>query len=948
MCYLNGSVIGPLHDDSLSSLSSRKVCMLEFLDRFEWSPALVLQFRRMAMHHRLWLQRRSQNRDARRTGAFVRHIRHNNAFRAVLQRVANRIKFQGVAPLEACPVQLGHSDATEWKLTNDCCGTCGSSWGVMRQACSAGRIGFKTHKHFVFDGSRLGVGIPEEMQRSVVVHNLKLWVWQSMFSGAIHSQMCGSLCPLLGFDSCSHKAGCYFCPLRRQGVQKRGSLRKHAGLLMEVARLRQLADDEACGDLIAGTATASSVNDIGTLLERVPLNVLVSCGELHIFGAWSNGTDGDLHLPFGSELSGPVLLLAGEYCGPQMSAMETVLHYRHEPATQAVRMLLGYHYPVKPMEAPGSPSMLASISLADVLAVVGSDLTRDQATVVQNIAEQPAVQSVAGSGKTTVAAGVVCAVCLELLQRKSKAKVVGTFPARRMRDDAGAVGRKMLPNPFLFMMFGRPVDEDPADDDDLLLDAMSAEYLQKAVRDHLVRVTDVKAEHAALLADIGESNSTWEANVDRRKALATKLVVATFTLEKAQAYHLRKQFSEATIIYMTVDCYNQIQSGNSIWSSLFAGCDIALAYVDECHQLRPEQIYSVAITANEMILFYDRPQEIEDTVKTRPSSNDSDELDDDHVAIFPWERKAVLQEGEKEMVWDWVPAARVARLTTTLRFDGKPCRLLRLTSQKYGDPKAGQIFAADEVDDPDPAALRLMPTTRMQVTFYHGATFHSVRADGSITQDARELPPRLQKIAAPHALPVGACPMIFAAMLHEGLVLLSLLEAGAITGPGSDGFPIVTMFYRNAVRDRFDAAVYATLTDTQILVDYALDKKLVVSKTWKVGTPTAMSGSDAVLAQHTILPRIDEYQDMHGHMESDGMRNVGLTRARRFSTMHVSFECARALGHNIFISTFACAEKSYFPDEISNSGRCSLSLAWQRTLRSSFRRRVRGWNCGST
>ena len=228
--------------------------------------------------------------------------------------------------------------------------------------------------------------------------------------------------------------------------------------------------------------------------------------------------------------------------------------------------------------------------------------------------------AVAGSGKSTVAGGLLAAAN-EVLKRRKEGTSLGSgrrplmvwlTANRSQRDEALDNTRKVLQNPLSATAIGRPASLRPAEVDDNFFDPVMERAFRLCLEPQHTRVDDLLKQVKACEQDACNEAS----ELKTRKVLEEKLVRAHFELDCARRSLLQQGFKEIDIVCMTVDGFNHVMGGSSHLSSLFAECEISLAIVDEVHQLHAHTVGAVACNVKEMISFFDAAQRLDSSSNT--------------------------------------------------------------------------------------------------------------------------------------------------------------------------------------------------------------------------------------------------------------------------------------------------------------------------------------------
>ena len=897
VAFIPGSKVGRLDEDSLKAISRRKINLYSFLEHFEWNSSLMSLMRQQAVQHAELLEHASRQ-EKRSKLAF--HKNGNRAFRQALQRLLYFHEHEKEVPLECSPCQLGWSDAQEWVALSDPCRSSKStSFGdFLSRACTCGRVGVKASNKLRFDGSGVGAPIPEAEWKSILLHNLKESALQTLVGGRLTASFRGQLAPHSGNPEVTRGELCYFVPEGVEAPSDLPMLRNHLCFVVESARLHRLLDAEFCLGLMRDVDCLDSKESLAMLLQRLQLRKLVACGEIHVAGPWSSTGTLGLHLPLGSALEGEVLLLVGDYAGPQIYAMESILRHREAASRIALRRIFSSHLPSDACTIDQGRSLLRKVTVAKVHESLKMELTSHQAAVVERVFERPIVEAVAGSGKSTIGIGVVLAMLPDV---GSQEKIVWLTPTRAQRDETLRSIREFLDDPLWAAALGRLLHEAPADGDDQLVDSLTEDKLRESLQLHYDMLDQLDAAQRKLQHVTDDSSVEWQ----QRKELAEARVRAEHKLEHARLGLVQKHLETTPVLVMTLDCFNQVMSNRSVLSPQFEGVRIHFAVVDEAHQLEPASVGAVACAVDDMMVFWDRAQQIDHSQRVVLHRRKAGGFSDLGSGCYSWDQLAGLEGTERELLWHWISPRMVSNLPVTLRFGANVCRFLRSTSVDYG--QVNKIWAPEELDERDEVAVRRTPSTQMQTALYQSNLFHVKEQDGSVSwkpvvvgalRDANADSDnevmarcRVEDVSSPACRDIAASEHMFLAMAHEGLTLLAQLESGRIKGVGCDALPVLSLFYKNACRDEFEILVECLLRDEKICAAYGFPLPARPSKVWRVLTPQAASGRSCVLAQVALLPRESRGQDLLGHMKDPKRHVIVNSRSRRYLSHHVSAGC---------------------------------------------------------
>ena len=145
---------------------------------------------------------------------------------------------------------------------------------------------------------------------------------------------------------------------------------------------------------------------------------------------------------------------------------------------------------------PTATSILRQLTPRVIEAATKKHLTTHQANVLNEFATKSFIESVAGAGNTTVATVLIAAVST-LMEPVAASTIVYLLPNRVARDDAMESTRGIVQDPLDVVSLGRPVADMPAEDDDQIVDAVTAARVEESLRWHywagVVRLCMLKA-----------------------------------------------------------------------------------------------------------------------------------------------------------------------------------------------------------------------------------------------------------------------------------------------------------------------------------------------------------------------------------------------------------------------------------------------------------------------
>ena len=222
--------------------------------------------------------------------------------------------------------------------------------------------------------------------------------------------------------------------------------------------MRILLEESDVSEHAVHSAKTADCDAMSAILRHVPMSRFVEVGEFHVGGTWVDTLGSAVSLPMSSQIEGAACLMIGAYIGPEIYAIESLLRSKGKTPTKALVDVLQKHAladaewcRLNDFERMASDSLLASISVEDVQAEVSVPLTTEQRKVCGALSRRPFVDAVAGSGKSTVACGVLCA-CLKkrhATQADSarKQKLVFLTNTRTQRDKALVEIRAQMTDP---------------------------------------------------------------------------------------------------------------------------------------------------------------------------------------------------------------------------------------------------------------------------------------------------------------------------------------------------------------------------------------------------------------------------------------------------------------------------------------------------------------------
>ena len=105
-----------------------------------------------------------------------------------------------------------------------------------------------------------------------------------------------------------------------------------------------------------------------------------------------------------------------------------------------------------------------------------------------------------------------------------------------------------------------------------------------------------------------------------------------------------------------------------------------------------------------------------------------------------------------------------------------------------------------------------------------------------------------------------------------------------------------TIFYYNDSMIIFEACMREINLRGDILHWYGIPANVDLTSFWRIGTPEALSGEDAMFVQVFIMPRSTKGADLRGNMADEGRLTVSLTRGQRLVMLHLDEACLRDPG----------------------------------------------------
>ena len=348
--------------------------------------------------------------------------------------------------------------------------------------------------------------------------------------------------------------------------------------------------------------------------------------------------------------------------------------------------------------------VLQNVTVEDVtreLSRINVILSPEQNTYVRDMASKRHCMACAGSGKTTVASGVVAAFLkiLDSLFEKEHIRrlVVWLTPNREQRDEVCHAVRRVLENPTRAAGLGRPTGAASSCIEDITFDAATEKVLAAKLAPLQEKLDTIEAKCLEL-----ESNGDMDFAV-RRQTL--ELYYRTSCeLRKEKEAVLEESFKNVDVLCLTIDGFLQLVSGKSALSYLINNVIIQLAIVDEAHQLEATKVAAVACCVQEMLTFFDQAQVVDCSCNTRFRKRQvRGQRACNEKCVYNWARCAGIEAESVERLWDFLPDEALNSLSVSWRCGADICSEARATSIAYGVAESVEyapgksIYCADEL-----------------------------------------------------------------------------------------------------------------------------------------------------------------------------------------------------------------------------------------------------------
>ena len=191
-------------------------------------------------------------------------------------------------------------------------------------------------------------------------------------------------------------------------------------------------------------------------------------------------------------------MLVGDYVGAQVYAAEAILKSSESQPTLALRALLRAHESDASESFMEIDSVLQGITQEQVEAALCLSLTQEQKQHLRSLSQTPYTSAVAGSGKTTVAVGIVLSatVAMRAAERaggSARSKCVWLTPTRAQRDDALQSLRSSLRDPLLVTAVGRPSQAAALEREDGQFDEVVEAELERRLAPYMQKLKELAA-----------------------------------------------------------------------------------------------------------------------------------------------------------------------------------------------------------------------------------------------------------------------------------------------------------------------------------------------------------------------------------------------------------------------------------------------------------------------
>ncbi|CAK0877762.1 unnamed protein product, partial [Prorocentrum cordatum] len=682
-----------------------------------------------------------------------------------------------------------------------------------------------------------------------------------------------------------------------------GHVRDHVALVVAEEQMRAVAAAAAEKQTGAGTGDfpALANGEKGSLFVEA-----VERGELHLCLATAGADEQPLlRLQRGTSIRGRVFVCIGEYVGAEANAISALKRSLRTDPSPCCRSLLPEHGAARAGGQRG-PSVFEQMSPEEIREQsvnIGKKFTDAQMQFISRALDREdgaaLCEAYPGTGKSATAAGIIANAAKHC---SGKAKCVALAQQRSMRDELLSNVRSALGDPLAAAGVGRPADEAPSDDegylDSQVLSAVSGRFTGLQMR-----IEELRNDLAAV-----RCNPDAGALERRERLEKTELMRhPRFEYDVLQEEAAEKLFHDVRVFAMTIDAFNNVQSGRSWLSKIFKRFEIAFVVIDEVHQANFGEVHAALHSAPGAVVHFDSAQEI----RHRPATEFLREPRPDRGGNY-YEWQMACHGKPRVRAWGHVPADSASSLPVSHRFGPSTAKLLRATSAVYGR-RGREIKCAIECawESARPSVdLSTAPYTAMRFVLYSGARWIPSLSRGVLADDAAEVgridraaPGSSAAVAARSQTPTlraGASDIIFPQMLFEGLFFLRVLARGEVSrrvgGPPmaleSTTKAILTMILANDVGVNFATLVRGALEDDEARAAFGLpDFVADAPKLWRVMTPEAAVGSDGLLSQTTLFPRDLSARDLRRHAKEPNRHNVSFSRCILFASSHECEEC---------------------------------------------------------
>ncbi|CAK0810108.1 unnamed protein product [Prorocentrum cordatum] len=778
------------------------------------------------------------------------------------------------------PVQLGFSDLEGWLASSDPCrsrfarGVRGLG-DMLGDRCTCGTVSFRTRQ------PRFGDVAPMTEWFPYAMHQLKNSAAHKFLSGDIAYAGQGGLIRVDGAPDDDDSSD-----LVHLAVPLGASLnvRDRMALVVEEGDLKAAAEEIM--DITGGNK--------GSLFVRA-----AHFGEFHMCASVLGEDRQTLRLQRSSFASGRVLVCIGDYVGAESNAIGVLLRSLREVPSPACRALLPAHCSAADLEPDGANHLsgLTAGAAAAVARKLGKSLTADQTSLVECMAASKRgaffCEACPGTGKSLTAVSALLGA-RDVFDEEVKGVVL--LQQRTQRDETLSLIRSALDDPFEAAAIGRPAGDDSAADEG---------YLDPA----LLRALDDRTESIkGRIDDLRAQLQTAQENLDLTapegkewKLKSEEMLALTFQYRNLVEEARGTLFGGVCVFVMTVDCFLQINCGKNWLSPIFRKFEFRLGVVDEGHQMDFAHLLPVAHRLGTALAMFDRAQDIE---HLRPTEFLREHSPLSFGQYYAWNQAC---HGPCPLrLWDYAPTSHVFTLSVTWRFGPLQCKFMRDTSKEYGRKGHPLICALDHDDRERYGNLADVPQTAVRFVRYSDTQWFPAVTRGVLAADAEAIGLGTRRGApdrgggAEEAPRAAACKPVFEQMLFEGLLFLRAIALGRALAPGGTRSTtiahgtkaILTMVLANDVRVNFDVVVRGALENATLMESFGIPAEACdAPHLWRVMTPEAASGADALLQQTTVFPRNLGAFDVQGNARDAMRRNVAFTRGILFASSHECIEC---------------------------------------------------------